>query len=145
MMTRILVATLLIASPVSAGDDETEFPLDLADMQFRPRDQRTEARIARWNSDPMARVAMHMNSEQARILGGNRPGTSRPNAMVFSMRLQKGLAAALMVSTTGAGVTFNERRFATIRWPWEKDDSAKPAMPLDEQLTIMLGDRLESR
>ena len=63
--------------------------------------------------------------------------------MVFSVRLQKGLAAALMVSTSASGVSFYERRMAVITWPWEKDEERRPAMPLDEQLTVMLGDRLD--
>ena len=142
-----LVLVLLAATPVAAdeGDNQKQFRLDLDKISLKPQDPRTQARLARWNDDPMARVAMAMASEQARMLGGHQPGAGRPNAMVFSVRLQKGLAAALMVSTSVSGVEFYERRMTVIRWPWEKDDEAKPAMPLDEQLTVMLGKRLESR
>ena len=147
MLTRLfLVIVLLIAAPVMAAEnDEPQFDLDLDKISLRPQDPRTEARLARWNSDPMARVAMHMASEHARMLGGHQPGMGQPRAMVFSVRLQKGLAAALMVSSSASGVEFYERRMAIINWPWEKDDEARPAMPLDEQLTMMLGRRLESQ
>jgi len=87
---------------------------------------------------------MHMASEQARILGGNQPGAGRPNAMVFSVKFQQGLAAALTVASSVSGVELYERRMAVINWPWADDDDT-PALPLDEQLTMMLGDRLESR
>jgi hypothetical protein len=93
----------------------------------------------------MARVAMHMASENARIMGGNQPGMGRPRALVFSVQLQKGLAAALTVASSASGVEFYERRMAVITWPWEKKGESKPSMPLDEQLTVILGERLENR
>jgi len=148
MLSRfILVLALLIAAPVAADEAELarQFDLDLENVDLRPRDPRTEARLARWNDDPMARVAMAMASEQAHIVGGHQPGMSQPRAMVFSVRLQKGLAAALMVSSSASGVEFYERRMAVITWPWEDEDETKPAMPLDEQLTVMLGKRIESQ
>ena len=148
MLTRlILVLVLLVAAPAAAdeAEDQKQFQLELDKISLRPQDPRTQARLARWNDDPMARVAMAMASEHARMLGGHQPGMGRPRAMVFSVRLQKGLAAALMVSSSASGVEFYERRMTVIRWPWEKDDDAKPAMPLDEQLTVLLGKRLESQ
>ncbi len=147
MLIRITLAlAVLVAGSVAAAgaEEKKQFNLDLDKISLKPRDPRTEARLARWNDDPMARVAMAMASENARMLGGHQPGMGQPRAMVFSVRLQKGLAAALMVSSSASGVEFYERRMTTIRWPWEDDDEAKPAMPLDEQLTIMLGKRLES-
>ena len=148
MLTRfILVLALLITAPMAADEAELarQFDLDLENVDLRPRDPRTQARLARWNDDPMARVAMAMASEQAHIVGGHQPGMSQPRAMVFSVRLQKGLAAALMVSSSASGVEFYERRMAVITWPWEDEEETKPAMPLDEQLTVMLGKRLESK
>jgi hypothetical protein len=144
-LLRALVLILLAAAPLLAAEDEPQLSLDLDKISFRPSDQRTEARLARWNSDPMARVAMHMNSEQALIMGGGLPGMDRPRALVFSVKLQKDLAAALMVASSASGVEFYERRMAVIKWPWDKDEESKPAMPLDEQLTIMLGNRLENQ
>ncbi|HSN56786.1 MAG TPA: hypothetical protein VLT32_19100 [Candidatus Sulfomarinibacteraceae bacterium] len=150
-MTMRILAPVLVALAVAAAgavpagaEDERPFSLDLDRMTFRPTDQRTEARLARWNDDPMARVAMHMASEQARILGGGQPGAGQPRSLVFSVKLQRGLAAALTVASSASGVEFYERRLAVIRWPWQDEDEAPPAMPLDEQLSILLGDRLES-
>ena len=147
MIMRVAVCLAILAAALMAAAEDTarQFDLDLANIDLRPRDPRTEARLARWNDDPMARVAMHMASEQARMLGGHQPGAGRPNAMVFSVKFQKGLAAALTVASSASGVEFYERRMAVITWPWEKDDDPKPALPLDEQLTVLLGDRLESR
>ena len=142
----ILALAFCCSLPVTGSEgDNKQFDLDLENIDLRPRDPRTEARLARWNDDPMARVAMAMASEHARILGGHQPGMGQPRAMVFSVRLQKGLAAALMVSSSASGVEFYERRMAVITWPWEDEDEIKPAMPLDEQLTVMLGKRLESQ
>lgn len=148
MLTRLfLVLALVIAAPAAAAeaDDQKQFNLELDKISLKPQDPRTQARLARWNDDPMARVAMAMASEQAHILGGHQPGMGQPRAMVFSVRLQKGLAAALMVSSSASGVEFYERRMAVITWPWQDEEETKPAMPLDEQLTVMLGERLESR
>lgn len=140
------VLLLLAAVSIGAAEvDERQFQLDLDKISLRPQDPRTQARLARWNDDPMARVAMAMATEQARILGGYQPGMGQPRAMVFSVRLRKGLAAALMVSLQASGVDFNERQMAVIHWPWEKEDEDKPAMPLDEQLTVMLEERLGNR
>ncbi len=142
----ILVFLLIAAAPIGAAEtDERQFQLDLDKISLRPQDPRTQARLARWNTDPMARVEMAMATEQARMLGGHMVGMGRPRAMVFSVRLRKGLAAALMVSLQASGVDFNERQMAVIHWPWEKDDAEKPAMPLDEQLTVMLEERLGKR
>jgi hypothetical protein len=142
----ILALAFSFSLPVTGGEvDKKQFDLDLENVDLRPRDPRTEARLARWNDDPMARVAMAMASEQAHIIGGHQPGMGKPRAMVFSVRLQKGLAAALMVSSSASGVKFYERRMAVITWPWEDEEEIKPAMPLDEQLTVMLGKRLEDR
>jgi len=144
--TRLVLALgLACAGAAFAGSDqERPFTLDLDRISFPPSDQRTEARLAQWN-DPMGRVAAHMASEQARIIGGGQPGMEQPRSLVFSVRLQKGLAAALMVSSSASGVEFYERRMTVIRWPWQDEDEAPPAMPLDEQLTVMLGRRLESK
>jgi hypothetical protein len=148
MLTRLLIVlALVIAAPAAAaeGDDQKQFNLELDKISLKPQDPRTQARLSRWNDDPMARVAMAMASEQAHILGGHQPGMGKPRAMVFSVRLQKGLAAALMVSSSASGVEFYERRMAVITWPWQDEEETKPAMPLDEQLTVMLGERLESQ
>jgi hypothetical protein len=146
MQVRLFLCVALIAAgPVTAGTDGgRSFSLGLDQVSFRPADPRTEARLAQWN-DPMGRVAAHMASEQARLIGGGLPGMGRPRSLVFSLRLQKGLAAALMVSSSASGVEMYQRRLSVIRWPWVDNEKAPPAMPLDEQLSILLGDRLEIR
>jgi hypothetical protein len=141
----LFLVVVLAASVVVAREDPTRFDLDIDTVDLTPRDPRTQARLARWNDDPMARVAMHMATEQARMLGGHQPGAGRQNAMVVSMQFKKGLATSLTVSSSASGVELYERRMAVITWPWEKDKKPKPAMPLDEQLTVLLGKRLESQ
>jgi len=139
----LLVLALLLAAPITAAENgERQFQLDLDKVSLRPQDPRTQARLSRWNDDPMARVEMAMATEQARLLGGHMVGMSKPRAMVFSVRLRKGLAAALTVSLQASGVDFYERQIAVIRWPWEDDDDANPAMPLDEQLSVLMEKRL---
>ena len=136
---------LLAATPLVADDVDKQFDLALEEAMRQPRDPRTQARLARWQDDPMARVAMHMASEQAHIIGGGLPGMDQPRAMVFSIQLRKNIATALTVATSAAGIEFYSRRMAVITWPWEEGEELKPAMPLDEQLTVMLGERLGNR
>ncbi len=141
----ILVLALLIATPVAAdeAEEKKQFNLQLDKISLRPQNPRTRARLDRWNNDPMARVEMAMATDQARMLGGYMPGIAQPRALALSIRLRKGLAAALVASYSASGVDFYEQPVTVIRWPWEDEDDAKPAMPMDEQLTIMLGNRLE--
>ena len=51
-----IVLVLLAASPLIADDVGRQFDLALEEALRRPADPRTQARLARWNDDPMARV-----------------------------------------------------------------------------------------
>jgi hypothetical protein len=46
------------------------------------------------------------------------------------------------VATVDAGVEAYERSLGVIRWPWSESD--EEALPIEEQLALLLGHRLES-
>jgi hypothetical protein len=137
MKSRVLTF-VLIAAAVTAGAAEPRFSLGLSELDLSQLDARTQARLARWN-DPMGRAAAHMQQEQANLLGGGQPGGSQ--AIAFRAKLQSGFRPQLIVATGEAGVEAYERSLGVIRWPWRPSD--EQALPIEEQLSLLLGRRLE--
>jgi hypothetical protein len=137
MRARVLTAVLLAAA-VAAGAAEPHFSLGLSELDLSQLDARTRARLARWN-DPTGRAAAHLQQEQANLMGGGQPGGSQ--AIAFRAKLQSGFRPRLIVATSEAGVEAYERSLGVIRWPWRSSD--KEALPLEEQLSLLLGHRLE--
>ncbi len=136
-LRHLLVVPLIAATlPCSAGDSEFSLGLDRIDP--RTLDPRTEARLAQWNS-PMGRTEDHVRQQQAEILSGSQPGGGS-GALVFRAKLQKGYRPRLVVGSSVAGVDFYERTLTVIRWPWSQSD--EPTVPLEEQLSLMLADRM---
>jgi hypothetical protein len=101
-------------------------------------DARTQARLAQWN-DPTGRAAAHLQQEQAHLLGGGQPGGSP--GIAFRVKVQSGFRPRLIVATVDAGVEAYERSMGVIRWPWRASD--EEALPIEEQLSLLLGHRLE--
>lgn len=135
----VMICALLWACTSAAAD--REFPLRLEEELARPRvDPRTDARLAQWNS-PMGRLMYDMQQQQAGLMRGGQPGGS--GALAFRLKFQKGLSPAVMAATVESGVELYERAVHVIRWPWRKDDGE--AMPMEEQLSLLLGHRLEAR
>jgi hypothetical protein len=135
----VMICAVLWTGVAAAADGE--FPLRLEEELARPRvDPRTEARLAQWNS-PMGRLMYDMQQQQGTLMRGGQPGGS--SGLTFRLKFQKGLSAAVMAATTEDGVELYERAVHVVRWPWMKD--AGEAMPMEEQLTLLLGHRLEAR
>jgi hypothetical protein len=82
-----------------------------------------------------------MQQQQAGLMRGGQPGGS--GALAFRLKFQKGLSPAVMAATSESGVELYERAVHVIRWPWRKDEGE--AMPMEEQLSLLLGHRLEAR
>jgi len=119
----------------------TGFSLRLEEELARPRvDPRTEARLAQWNS-PMGRLMYNMQQQQGALMRGGQPGGS--GGLAFRLKFQRGLSPAMMAATVEGGVELYERAVLVIRWPWRKDEGE--AMPMEEQLSLLLGHRLEAR
>ena len=138
MKTRVLTAVLLAAAATAAAAADQQFSLGLAELDLSLLDARTQARLARWN-DPTGRAAAHLQQEQANLLGGGQPGGSV--GIAFRAKLQAGYQSRLIVATLEAGVEAYERSLGVIRWPWHESDAA--VLPIEEQLSLLLGHRLE--
>ena len=141
MVRRLGVMTCAVLWACTAAAADGEFPLRLEEELARPRvDPRTEARLAQWNS-PMGRLMYNMQQQQGSLMRGGQPGGS--SGLSFRLKFQKGLSPAVMAATIDGGVELYERAVHVIRWPWRKDDGE--AMPMEEQLSLLLGHRLEAR
>jgi hypothetical protein len=138
MRARVL-SVLLIAAAAIADAAEQRFALGLDQLDLSELDARTQARLAQWN-DPMGRAARHLQQEQAWMMGGGQPGGSQ--AIAFRVKLQSGFQPRLIVATVEAGVEAYERSMGVIRWPWGESD--EEALPIEEQLSLLLGHRLEN-
>ena len=134
-----VLSVLLVATAATAGAAEQRFALGLDQLDLSQLDARTQARLARWN-DPTGRAARHLQQEQANLLGGGQPGGSQ--AIAFRAKLQSGFRPRLIVATGEAGVEAYERSMGVIRWPWSESD--EEVLPIEEQLALLLGHRLES-
>jgi hypothetical protein len=73
-------------------------------------------------------------------MGGGQPGGSQ--GIAFRVKLQPGFRPRLIVATADAGVEAYERTMGVIRWPWSESD--EEALPIEEQLSLLLGHRLQS-
>lgn len=138
MRARVL-SVLLLAAAAIAGAAEQRFALGLDQLDLSQLDARTQARLARWN-DPTGRAARHLQQEQANLLGGGQPGGSQ--GIAFRVKLQSGFRPQLIVATADAGIEAYERSMGVIRWPWSESD--EEALPIEEQLSLLLGRRLQS-
>ena len=137
MRARFLTV-VTIAAAVTAGAAEPRFSLGLSELDLSQLDARTQARLAQWN-DPTGRAAAHLRQEQANLMGGGQPGGSQ--AIAFRAKLQSGFRPRLIVATSEAGLEAYERSLGVIRWPWRSSD--EEALPIEEQLSLLLGHRLE--
>lgn len=134
----LLSAVLAVAGPLAAAG---RFSLDLADLDLEPVDPRTEARLAQWNS-PMGRLAAHMQQEQGRLGRGGLVG-GPPQGIAVGVKLQRGFSVQLYATVTEAGIDRYERSVEVVSWPWQPD--GLEVLPIEEQLTRLLGHRLTTR
>jgi len=133
-----ILIVVLIAAVATAGAAEPRFSLGLDQLDLSELDARTQARLAQ-RSDPMGRAAAHLQQEQANLLGGGQPGGSQ--GIAVRVKLQSGFSPRLVIATLESGVEAYERSLGVIRWPWRESD--EEALPVEEQLSLMLGHRLE--
>jgi hypothetical protein len=135
-----MVIALLIA-PNVAGAADVKFSLNIDQIPLTPRPTpQKEAQLAGWNS-PMGRLMHNFNQQQAWIMRGTMPGGERVNGLAVRVKVQNGLPIHLLASTMQASTSVSESRIAVVRWPWSADEE-DPVMSLDEQLSLLLGNRL---
>jgi hypothetical protein len=102
---------------------------------------RNEARLADWNS-PLGRLSYFMGEQHANLLRGNQPGAS--GAVAFLVKAQSGQPLQLIASSIEDGVRLSETQLTQIPWT-EKDSDEPEGVPLDEQLAILLSQRLQPK
>lgn len=141
---RYLISSLIVILAASIGGaTDAGFSLDLADLPLRPPDPRTEARLAQWNS-PMGRLTYHMQQEQAMLGRAGLVGGGVP-AMAVRVAFIDGLPPRVLAAVLAGGVEEYQQPIAAIRWPWHEGEEKQETLPLDSQLAILLGRRLESK
>jgi hypothetical protein len=138
-MRSLALSLMIITAAAPATTADSEFKLGLETLRLSDLDPRTEARLATWNS-PMGRVMNHARQMQADILGGGQPG-GPPGAVAFRVKVQRGFSPRIVAATSVAGIELYERSVEVVRWPWRTSD--RPARSLEEQLSLMLGERME--
>ena len=140
-MRRILTVIMLIIAANFAAAADVNFSLNIDKISLTPRpDPRKEARLAEWNS-PMGRLMHNFNSQQAWMMRGTMPGGDRVSGLAVKVKMQNGLPIHLLAATMQASIAVNESRIAVVRWPWSTDEEDS-VMALDEQLSVLLGNRL---
>lgn len=136
-----IICCLVLVTAVPAGA-QVKFSLRLNDIPLRPISEQTRARLAEWNS-PMGRLE-HMLGEQRAGLGREGlPGAGSLSAVAIRVKMQGGIPLHLVTAAIAAGIQLDERKVPVVHWPWAEESSNEPALPLDEQISILLGHRLE--
>ena len=140
-MRRILTIIAFLIAPNFSGAADVDFSLNIDQISLTPRPTpKKEAQLAVWNS-PMGRLMHNFNQQQAWVMRGTMPGGERVNGLAVSVKAQNGLPLDVLTSTMQANTSVSESRVAVVRWPWSEDEK-DPVMSLDEQLSVLLGQRL---
>jgi len=141
IVRRILTVIVLAIAANFAAAADVDFSLNIDKISLTPRpDPRKEARLAEWNS-PMGRLIHNFNQQQAWMMRGTMPGGERVHGLAVKVKVQNGLPIHLLAATMQASTAISEARIAVVQWPWSTDVE-EPVLSLDEQLSLLLGNRL---
>jgi len=142
-MRKTLILLALLSAPALSSAGDPGFSLDLDGFSFAPRpDPRTEARLAEWNS-PMGRMMAVFEQQQAWVMRGTQPGLERVTGVAFRLKMQNGVPVKLLAATMEASSDVSTQP-VTFEWPWKRSDE-NPQMSLEEEIAILLGQRLTPR
>ncbi|RLE22205.1 MAG: hypothetical protein DRJ65_14400 [Acidobacteria bacterium] len=133
-----LAITLLgLAHPAWAG--ETSFSLSLSAGGHRSLSPAQEAQLALWN-DPMNRLIYAMDAEIGHLLIGQ-PGGGRTPPLI-SVGVGGGLPPRILSASIEHNLARSTEPPTAVAWPWLKENEPTPP-PMEEQLALLLGERLE--
>ncbi len=136
----VLAATALaVAMNAQAGG---RFSLSIEAALSQPRTPAEETRLATWNS-PMGRVAYAVAREQAGLGTSGLVGHSTGVALRVGFRPH--LRPELISAAVEQGLGTSERTLGRIHWPWEETGEEPQTMTLEEELSRLLGRRIEIR
>ncbi len=127
----VVVALTAASGPARAAEVEVT-------VGSAASDPHRAATLADWNS-PLGRLSWFMASEQARLMRGNQPGSGSVPALRIAF--QDGLPPHLVGAAVDAGIDQGPAAITTIPWPWDEAAQAR-SLPLADQLTVLLGQRL---
>ena len=91
----------------------------------------------------MGRLMAVFQQQQAWVMRGTQPGLERVNGLAVRVKMQKGLPLELIAANVDAGIDLSAHRVEAVNWPWDEEGAA--TMSLEQQLSIMLGQRLGAR
>lgn len=137
----MLLAAVALALTVDAQAGG-RFSLSIEAALSQPRTPAEEARLATWNS-PMGRLAYAVAQEQVGLGTSGLVGHSMGVAVRIGFRPH--LRPELISAAVEQGLGTSQRSLGTIHWPWDETTEGAPPMTLEEQLSHLLGRRLEIR
>jgi hypothetical protein len=129
-----LVLGALVVAPVSGSAAEVEVTV----VGGTASDPSRAAVLADWNS-PLGRLSWFVASEQARMMRGGQPGSGPYPAI--RVAFQDGLPPRLVGAAVDAGIDLGQPAITAIPWPWD-EAAQEHSLPLADQLTVLLGQRL---
>lgn len=135
---RTIISLLLALIAGTAGAQEA-FSLHLGAATSR-RDPRTQARLALWNS-PMGRLQQQTSMLQAG-LGREGLAGGAPTALAVRAKGQAGVPPQVIAAALASGIQLSQTEVVRIHWPWEQG-LEQPELPLEQQISLLLGRRLE--
>ncbi len=136
----ILAITLLgLAHPIWAGD--ASFSLRISAGSGESLSPAQEAQMALWN-DPMIRLMRAMDADLGHLLIGQ-PGGGRTPPLI-SVGVGGGLPPRVLTASIERNLAKSTEPPTAIAWPWHKENEPTPP-PMEEQLALLLGKRLERR
>jgi len=138
---RLFMAITLLALVQSTWAGEPKFSLSISAGSHQSLSPLQEAQRALWN-DPMIRLMRAMDAEVGHLLIGQ-PGGGRTPPLV-SVGMGAGLPPRVLSAAIEHNLAGSTEPPTAVAWPWLKENEPTPP-PLEEQLALFLGNRLEQR
>jgi hypothetical protein len=138
MRPAALLTIVLTLAAASAAAQES-FSLRLGAGPWPPRDPRTEARLAEWDS-PMGRVAYQVAQQQASV--GREGLVGGGQGLALRVKAQAGTRPQIIATSLLNGIPLADSTVLEIHWPWDEEITNAP-LPLEQQISLLLGRRLE--
>jgi hypothetical protein len=90
----------------------------------------------------MGRLMYEFSQQQAALYQPGTPGGAQ--ALGVRVTLRRGLPLHLTAAMMNAGTELHEQHVRVVSWPWEKDGGTERALPVEEQISVLLGRRIGS-
>jgi hypothetical protein len=133
------ITVLALAHTTWAG--EPHFSLSISADGHRSSSPAQEAQRALWN-DPMIRLMRAMDAEVGHLMIGQ-PGGGRTPPL-FSIGMGGGLPPRILSAAIETSLAGSIEPPTAVAWPWLDENEPTPP-PMEEQLALLLGKRLEQR